>query len=95
MIFKGSRLVGTNVFIDEDNNIPYLDQPETSLPLDKTDLVYQFKAGDRLDILANRFYKDPQKHWIILQANPEYANETEITEGSILTIPNPERIDLE
>ena len=92
MIFKGSRYVGDNLFIDTDNDMAYLAQVETSLDKDDSDLVYQFKAGDRLDILAKRFYGDSQKQWLILYANPLYNNETEIKEGDILIIPNPERV---
>ena len=92
MIFKGSRFVGNNLFVDTDNDMTYLDQPSTYIKPHKSDLIYRFVAGDRLDLLAKRFYGDSQKHWIILYANPQYSNETEIEEGALLTIPAPERM---
>lgn len=95
MIFKGSRFVGNNLFIDTDNEHPYLDQVSTYLKEDKQDIIYRFVAGDRLDLLAERFYGDSQLHWVILYANPQYSNELEITEGAILTIPNPERVNVQ
>lgn len=95
MIFKGSRFVGNNLFIDTDNEHPYLDQVPTYLKEDKQDIIYRFVAGDRLDLLAERFYGDSQLHWVILYANPQYSNELEITEGAILTIPNPERVNVQ
>jgi nucleoid-associated protein YgaU len=30
--------------------------------------------GDRLDSLATRFYNEPQKYWLILDANPDELN---------------------
>jgi hypothetical protein len=30
--------------------------------------------GERLDHLAARFYTDPRKYWLILDANPEELN---------------------
>jgi hypothetical protein len=35
-----------------------------------TALVYQVKEGDRLDLLAWRFFHDPRKWWLIADANP-------------------------
>lgn len=93
MIFKGSRYVGDALFVDTDNERPYLDQVDTYLKEDRRDIIYRFVAGDRLDLLADRFYGDSQLHWIILYANPQFLNELEITEGTILTIPNPERVN--
>lgn len=93
MIFKGSRYVGDNLFMDVDNENAYLDQVDTYLKEDKNDIIYRFVAGDRLDLLAERFYGDAQLHWIILYANPQYVNELQISEGALLTIPNPERVN--
>lgn len=90
MIYSGSRFVGNYLIRDRLSGIDYLSFPR----LDKItksdgDLVYQFKAGDRLDILAKRFYNDPQQAWKILYANPAYSSELDIEIGAILTIPNP------
>ena len=41
------------------------------IPLSINDLYVIITAGDRLDILANQFYKDPQLWWIISIANPD------------------------
>lgn len=92
MIYKGSRYVGDNLFMDTHNEHPYLDQVETYMKEDKQDIIYRYVAGDRLDLLAERFYGDSQLHWVILYANPQYTCELEITEGAILTIPNVERV---
>jgi nucleoid-associated protein YgaU len=92
MIFQGSRYEKDNLYVDTENDKIYLAQVSTEFAKSSQDLVYRVKAGDRLDLLANRFYGNPQKQWVILYANPEYSNETEITEGSVLTIPNPKGV---
>lgn len=90
MIYRGSRFIGNYLIRDRHSGVDYLSFPELDkLPKSEGDKVYQFKAGDRLDILAKRFYNDPQLAWKILYANPNYTNELEIEEGAILTIPNP------
>lgn len=43
--------------------------------------------GDRLDILAHRYYGDPQYWWFILDANKRYMEEHEIKNGDTLLIP--------
>tara|TARA_B100001094_G_scaffold332127_1_gene402891 strand:+ start:9798 stop:10127 length:330 start_codon:yes stop_codon:yes gene_type:complete len=48
------------------------------IPLDASDIYVITDFGDRLDLLANQFYKDVSLYWIIAVANP---NET--TLGSI------------
>tara|TARA_B100000287_G_C20648430_1_gene785982 strand:- start:162 stop:461 length:300 start_codon:yes stop_codon:yes gene_type:complete len=40
------------------------------IPLDITDIYIISKDGDRLDNLANQFYKDSDLWWIISKANP-------------------------
>jgi phage tail protein X len=32
--------------------------------------LYQVKEGDRLDLLAQKFYHNPRKWWLICDANP-------------------------
>lgn len=94
MIFKGSRYEGCALYFDKEKNTSYLEPLSKLIAPHPSDYVYQYKAGDRLDILAQRFYGNPQKKWIILLANPLYLSELEIQEGDILNIPNSERIDL-
>lgn len=92
MIYKGSRFEGANLLYDVANETHYVAPVDTNFDGSPQDLVYQFKEEDRLDLLANKFYGDPQKHWIILYANPEFMNELEISVGDILVIPHPDRV---
>ena len=53
---------------------------------DKCDL-YELRQGDRLDLIADRYYGDAQLWWVIMDANPEYDFEFEIPYGAELKIP--------
>ena len=94
MIFKGSRYEGSSLYFDEEYEISYLAPLDKDIAPHPSDYVYQYKAGDRLDILAKEFYGNPQKKWIILLANSQYTSELDIKVGDILNIPNPERMDI-
>jgi nucleoid-associated protein YgaU len=52
------------------------------------DFRYQVKQGDRLDLLANRFYRDPRMWWLISDANPDLLYPDDLLEpGTYLIIP--------
>jgi len=54
----------------------------------ETALTYQVREGDRLDLLAYKFYRDPRKWWLIADANPDcLAPEQMLVPGRVLTIP--------
>ena len=94
LIFNGSRLEGCKLFYDSDHEMNYIAYLDTDVPVNDSDLVYKFKKGDRLDLLASKFYNDPQKGWLILQANPEYHHEFEIQVGDNIIIPkNDKEVD--
>ena len=44
------------------------------IPLHRGDLYITTTVGDRLDSLANTFYKDPRHWWVISNANPDIIN---------------------
>ena len=59
------------------------------IPLSENDIYVITVIGDRLDILANRYYGDPTLYWIISAANPSQSfSSMYIIEGSQLRIPN-------
>lgn len=41
------------------------------IPLNANDIYVITEFGDRLDILAKRFYKDVELYWVIASANPD------------------------
>jgi len=49
---------------------------------------YQVRVGDRLDLLAFRFYRSSKKWWLICDANPAGLDPWRLlTPGTVLTIP--------
>lgn len=59
------------------------------IPKDSSDIYIITEFGDRLEFLANQFYKDTTLFWIISSANPDDVNFGSffITEGTQLRIP--------
>lgn len=90
MIFQGSRYTGSSVIFDIEDDVPYLEFSPTILEVSEDDLVYQFREGDRLDILAHKFYDNTQLKWAILYANPQYITEFDMKNGDYITIPDKE-----
>ncbi|HEX7048854.1 MAG TPA: tail protein X [Longimicrobiales bacterium] len=50
--------------------------------------TYRVKEGDRLDLLAYRFYRTPRKWWLICDANPGLMYPDDLLRtGQVLVIP--------
>jgi len=63
--------------------------PRRDLEVEKDDrgISHQWKLGDRIDILAARYYGDEQLWWVIMDANPRYLSSLDIKIGDVLAIP--------
>jgi nucleoid-associated protein YgaU len=49
---------------------------------------YTVTSGDRLDLLAQKFYQSPRSWWLICDANPDLMYPDDLLEpGRVLTIP--------
>lgn len=59
-----------------------------NIPRMDSDLYITYKSSDRLDLISNRVYGDPQYWWLILSANG-YQIEFDIENGEVLRIPFP------
>ena len=89
MFFDGSRYlrVADATFTDCGGRVLPLKATRESVATDGA-LSYQVRAGDRLDTLANKFYRDPRKWWLIADANPDVlALEQLLEPGRLLRIP--------
>jgi hypothetical protein len=88
-IYKGSRY--TNVYTyDEEwrgNEVTAFRIREYSEIDVEDSQKHTWIEGDRLDLLASRYYEDPRHWWFILEANPRYMEENEIQNGDTLLIP--------
>jgi nucleoid-associated protein YgaU len=49
---------------------------------------HTYKQGERVDNLAFDYYQDPNLWWVILDANPEIEDPTNIATGTVIRIPN-------
>ena len=93
MIYENSRYARGYLLKDKKDEGYYLAPQPMQYETKSTDLIYQFEAGDRLDLVSKKFYGNPNYKWIILQANPQYMSELEIKKGDILVIPNPQEVE--
>ncbi|RKG93211.1 LysM peptidoglycan-binding domain-containing protein [Corallococcus terminator] len=56
-------------------------------PRQATALLHKVAAGDRLDLLAQRYFSDPFQAWRIVDANPTFVPESLLEPGTVLFIP--------
>lgn len=54
--------------------------------------LYTIIQGDTLDVLAYKIYGSSSYFWAILDANPKYQSEMDISAGDILIIPAVEDV---
>jgi nucleoid-associated protein YgaU len=48
---------------------------------------HTYVQGERMDTIANRYYRRPDLWWIILDFNPEISDANNIKPGTVLRIP--------
>jgi hypothetical protein len=58
-----------------------------NIPANAMDITVATETGDRLDTLANEFYGDPGKWWVIAAANNIHTAPIGFKDGTILRIP--------
>lgn len=82
-----SRYKNNGWKIDSDGRKVYRPLIYPDIPMSNYDLYVMSEAGDRLDTLANEYYKDPTLWWIIASANNIHTAPLGLREGTILRIP--------
>jgi len=60
-----------------------------SFPKRPTDLYIISREQDRLDLLANEFYKDPRYWWVLARANNLGKGSLDVPMGTQIRIPFP------
>jgi hypothetical protein len=65
----------------------YATRRYSEIPRSNNDLYVITAIGDRYDLLANQYYKDPSLWWVISSANPEYIGSLYPPLGVQLRIP--------
>jgi nucleoid-associated protein YgaU len=88
MIFKGSRYQNTGTYQVKDS----AGRPTPALmirfiPPTPAGYYHTFTADQRLDLIAYKFYGNPEKFWLIADANNEMDPEDLLEPGRQLLIP--------
>jgi nucleoid-associated protein YgaU len=89
VIFEGSRYEHSDVATLLAAN----GQPRQTVLADTPRLTamsfsyYVISAGDRIDLLADRFLGDPELWWVIADANPQHMYYDYLPDGTVLRIP--------
>lgn len=90
MIFKGSRyekLAPLAVTVTTPDGRQHAALPIRFPPDTPAGYQHVTVAGDRLDLLAYHYYRDPQRFWLIADANPAMDPEELLTEGGQILVP--------
>lgn len=93
MFFKGSRYLGVKDYtvVNEEGREVSLKRTRKTVTVE-ADFIYQVKQGDRLDLLAYKFYRTPRKWWLICDANPHLMYPDDLlVPGTKLLIPRDRR----
>ncbi|HEX3151320.1 MAG TPA: hypothetical protein VHR66_24795 [Gemmataceae bacterium] len=92
MITKGSRYEKTGaVEVTDAVGRKFKTLRIRLIPPTSAGFLHTFKSGERLDILAFNFYRNPEKFWLIADANTEMDPEDLLEPGRQLRIP-PDRM---
>jgi nucleoid-associated protein YgaU len=89
LIFKGSRYSNADVVAPPgaDGKSRRVLAQRTGPPATPV-LQHVVADGERLDHLATRFYSEPTRYWLILDANPDVLNPFELlVTGKTIGIP--------
>lgn len=60
-----------------------------TFPESPADIYYRVEVTDRIDLIANRYYGDPNLWWVIAVANDLYILPTDLKNGATIRIPAP------
>lgn len=79
----------TDLTVDTTKKIPYYNTSIlTPIPSEDIPFYYVVQDGDRLDTLSYKFYKTPDKWWVLAKANNLANGSMAVPIGTNLLIPN-------
>lgn len=91
MIFKGSRYQGINVYtVARPDGQTVAALRIRFIPETPAGFFHTFSGHQRLDLIANQYYLNPEKFWLIADANTAMDPEDLLEPGRQLLIP-PDR----
>lgn len=92
MFFKGSRYekVAEAEAPDEQGRVVRYKKVRL-IPETEASMGHVLNQGERLDLIAHRYYKDPERFWRICDANRSmWPDELVAEAGNVILIPPPE-----
>jgi hypothetical protein len=93
-ISKRSRLNFTDLLAD--GEFEYWDMAVMPVLSEQTDDIrYQVLDGDRVDLLADKFYGSPTLWWVLAVANDMEILPTDMSTGDIIRVPSPRYVTQE
>ena len=73
------------------DGIEFWDLPDyPEIPVRTDDLSHDVDDLDRIDLIANTFYKDPTLWWVIALANDIRLPDIQLNPGTTIRIPSPQ-----
>ena len=90
MIFRGSRyeaLARTPLVVESDDGRQHAALAIRFIPHTPATYRHTIAAGERLDLLAHRYYGDPERFWAIADANGEIDPEDLLEVGRRILVP--------
>ena len=91
MIFRGSRYQNVGTYQAVDSNGRSTSALKIRLiPSTPAGFIHSFTAGERLDLIAYKYYRNPEKFWLIADANDRMDPDDLAEPGNRLLIP-PDR----
>lgn len=92
-IYRNSRYTKTKLYYrGDDSTITFKNRDRFNFNLSDCS-VRVFQQGDTLHNIAYEYYNDTQLWWVILDANPTYRWEGDISYGYKLSIPTLEEVN--
>ncbi|HMD21210.1 MAG TPA: hypothetical protein VKH40_12860 [Alloacidobacterium sp.] len=88
MIFKGSRYANVATYQTTNADGQTVTALKTRfIPPTPAGYLHTYTADERLDLIAYKFYRNPEKFWLIADANTEMDPEDLLEPGRQLPIP--------
>ena len=91
MLGRNSRYAQTLRYASTGEAVPFKGTRPREIRTLPGVIEHKLQPGDRLDLLALHYYNDPQRWYLILDANPDLMYGGDLTSGddSIILIPQP------
>lgn len=91
IVGKSRLILGDLLLVDGVEFYDTIEYPTIQEQADDT--TYEWKAGDRIDLVARRIYGDPVLWWVLAVANDIELVPVDLEEGTLLRVPSPRYVN--